>query len=45
MRLSPWAQAHYDEIKNDPDFITAQLMIEISEQIAKRMKRARYFTA
>ncbi len=38
MQRSTWAQEHYDRLVSDPEFVAAQLMIEVNEQIAQRME-------
>jgi len=36
--MSPWFKAHYDRIKNDPDYLVAELSLEISERAYMRME-------
>ena len=38
MQKSSWAQAHYDRVAHDPEYLAARIMIEVSEQIVERMK-------
>ena len=37
MKPSQWADEIYEEYKEDPEYMTAVLMLEITEQLSKRM--------
>jgi transcriptional regulator with XRE-family HTH domain len=38
MRRSAWAQEHHDRLADDPEYLAAGIMIELSEQIVRRME-------
>ena len=37
MNYSSWAQRHYEKPEHDPDYLSARAMIEVNEQIVRRM--------
>jgi len=38
MQRSTWAQEHHDRLTRDPEYIASRIMIELSEQIVRRME-------
>jgi len=38
MRRSAWAQEHHERLARDPEYLAAGIMIELSEQIVRRME-------
>jgi transcriptional regulator with XRE-family HTH domain len=38
MRMSEWAQQHYNKLESDPEYLAALAMTEVNEQIVTRME-------